>query len=92
MIKIEEIKRTEIKEIDLEVQEGENLGHLHQGGDHPHREGGLQVGEREKEAPLILHLHGTKQKALVLLLLLHLHLHLQFLTRESWKFKNLSHL
>lgn len=80
MIKIEEIKRTEIKEIDLGVQEGENLGHLRLGGGHPHHGEGLQAEERGREATLI-HL-GTRQKALALL---------QFLTRQNQRYRNLNH-
>lgn len=80
MIKIEEIKMTEIKEIDLEVHEGENLGHPLQEGGHPHHVGGLQAEERGREATLIH--HGTRQKVLA---------HLLFLRRESQRFKNLNH-
>lgn len=80
MIKIDEIKMTEIKEIDLGVQEGENLGHLRQGGGHPHHGEGLRAEEIEREATLIP--RGTRQKVLALL---------QFLTRLSQRCKNLNH-
>lgn len=80
MKKIEEIKMTEIKEIDLGVQEGENLGPPRQGGGHPHHDEGLQAEERGREATLIH--HDTRQKVLALL---------QFLTRQNQRYKNLNH-
>lgn len=56
---------TEIKEIGLGAQEGENLDHLRLGGGRPHQGEGLQAEEIGREATLI-HL-GTRQKVLALL-------------------------